>query len=346
MEGDGENEPLLRRETTSTWWEFISQNKKLLVTVSVIIGLVFIGTTLGVVLKFYLFPPTPDIPDAKGQIDLNLLSLSVWGSPASFGVLDKEERMKAIGEYLSNASYDVVILQELWMRPDHETIRSLLPPGLTMSDVGDLAPAVCDGRAAPTFCSGLALITKHPVKEFSFTSYSVHGNFWNYDGEFWARKGIGRVKLEPAANFSVEIFLTSLCASDSNSYYRQIQAREFGEALRSSEADFVLAGGNFEVDPRTSETTYSDVSRGMKDTKSQYFGQRWLDYTLATYGNTKNSYTSEYSPLIYDYLLHKAKSSNKILVRKVDIPILKIKSGKSLSNHEASVAEYTLTKSN
>ena len=75
----------------------------------------------------------------------------------------------------------MVLLQELWMRPDHETIRSHLPAGYWMSgevrglhcwslivlspEVGDLAPSdICDGRVAPTFCSGLALITNLPVK--------------------------------------------------------------------------------------------------------------------------------------------------------------------------------------
>ena len=33
----------------------------------------------------------------------------------------------------STQSYDVVLLQELWMRPDHETIRSRLPAGYWMS---------------------------------------------------------------------------------------------------------------------------------------------------------------------------------------------------------------------
>ena len=33
----------------------------------------------------------------------------------------------------STQSYDVVLLQELWMRPDHETIRSHLPAGYWMS---------------------------------------------------------------------------------------------------------------------------------------------------------------------------------------------------------------------
>ena len=58
----------------------------------------------------------------------------------------------------------------------------------------------------------------------------------------------------------------------------------------------------------------------------------------------QNSYSSKYSPLVYDYLLHRAGKNNKISVRKVEIPILKMKSGKSLSNHEASVAGYTLRK--
>ena len=81
---------------------------------------------------------------------------------------------------------------------------------------------------------------KFICRDFSFTSFSVHGSIWNSDGEFWSRKGIGRVRLEPAVNFTVDIFLTSLCADDSNTYYRQIQAAEFGEALRNSDADFVL----------------------------------------------------------------------------------------------------------
>ena len=41
---------------------------------------------------------------------------------------DKEERISAIGEYIKayNETYDVVILQELWMRPDHSTIKDSL----------------------------------------------------------------------------------------------------------------------------------------------------------------------------------------------------------------------------
>ena len=44
--------------------------------------------------------------------------------------------------------------------------------GLVMTSVGSLAPAVCDGRAAPTWCSGLALLTRLPVLDTDFTAYS------------------------------------------------------------------------------------------------------------------------------------------------------------------------------
>ena len=103
----------------------------------------------------------------------------------------------------------------------------------------------------------------------------------------------------------------------------------------------------------------------MLDTKSLYFGDSWLNSNLATYGNihvgfivqwlelyiadadivyVQNSYSRQYSPLVYDYFLHKAANTNKIDVKKVEIPFLKMKSGKSLSNHEASVASFTLIK--
>ena len=39
-------------------------------------------------------------------------------------------QMKAIGAFIANSTeYDVVLLQDLLMRPDHETIRAMLPPG-------------------------------------------------------------------------------------------------------------------------------------------------------------------------------------------------------------------------
>ena len=134
------------------------------------------------------------------------MSLSVWGAPASLGTKDKTERVsfnsyqtskayfyckmnanatfpqiESIAAFIANSSeYDLVLLQDLWMRPDHETIRAALPKVIhnklisssgkivfcinlqnrVMTRVGDLAPALCDGRVLPTSCSGLALVSR------------------------------------------------------------------------------------------------------------------------------------------------------------------------------------------
>ena len=89
----------------------------------------------------------------KKKFTLRLLSLSVWGAPASLGTKDKTERVsfnsyqtskayfyckmnanatfpqiESIAAFIANSSeYDLVLLQDLWMRPDHETIRAALP---------------------------------------------------------------------------------------------------------------------------------------------------------------------------------------------------------------------------
>ena len=64
-------------------------------------------------------------------------------------------------------------------------------------------------------------------------------------------------------------------------------------------ADFVIAGGNLEVDPRTSESSYEDISNGLRDSRREALGSAWLDSNKATYGNKKNTYSSEAGPLIY-----------------------------------------------
>ena len=48
------------------------------------------------------------------------------------------------------------------------------------------------------------------------------------------------MRVAPSDNVTVDIFFTSLAANDYNKYYRQIQANEFGAALRHSNADYVI----------------------------------------------------------------------------------------------------------
>ena len=62
---------------------------------------------------------------------LKIMALNTWGMPASLGSYDKTDRMKAIGEHIGKAEHDIYLLEELWMRGDHSTIKSKIPEGYT-----------------------------------------------------------------------------------------------------------------------------------------------------------------------------------------------------------------------
>ena len=59
--------------------------------------------------------------------------------------------MAAIGDFINKADHDIYLLQELWMRPDHNTIRRRIPAGwfmTTVREMGNFHPDEfkCDGE--------------------------------------------------------------------------------------------------------------------------------------------------------------------------------------------------------
>ena len=183
----------------------------------------------------------------------------------------------------SQAEYDVYLLSELWMRPDHETIRRKLPPGNNhdfynlflffsqlfhnsgyyMTEVGDFALPTCDGRVLPSFCSGLAIVSRYPFIEVRLTwsikqaviNFLIFRNsFWNTHimGTYWSQMvnigpekaqvheiltnwvilgtflNLGRARIAIRETFVVDLFVTHTCAVGngySNAYYRTNQVK-------------------------------------------------------------------------------------------------------------------------
>ena len=148
-----------------------------------------------------------------------MMALNTWGMPASLGAYDKSLRMEAIGKLIQKKEYDVYLLEELWMRPDHRKIRGLIPSEYSMTTVDQLnnphQMTACDGSIGPDGCSGLAIVSRHKFTQvdiiwfdftfifsffifllivYIFTSqveffpYSDHGDLWWKDGEYFARK--------------------------------------------------------------------------------------------------------------------------------------------------------------
>jgi len=280
---------------------------------------------------------------------LNVFSLMVWGSPGSFGTEDKELRMEAIGNYIGNhTEFDVFLLNDLWMRGDHEKIRTLIPTGYQMSGVGELALRSCDGLAAPEFCSGLAIISKYPFKEIEFLSFTDHGDFfWDY--EYFLRRGAGRVRIEPSPGHTVDVFITSFASIDYNYWYRESQSKDLVTMVSQSDADHVIVAGDFNVDPRDNENTYKTLKTQLTDAVEEFYkndSSKYLDPALATLGNAKNTYSSKgQHPVVYDYIWYKTNKNNGISVADFQVPILRTKREEiSFSDHEAVTAKFQLSK--
>ena len=103
---------------------------------------------------------------------------------------------------------------------------------------------------------------RFPFNQIEFNSYTYHGNALNSltDGEWLARKGVGRVRIIPAYNVSIDVFVTHTAADPdpsynyNNEFYRQKQVEELiGTYLNESTADVILLGGDFNAGPDTKE---------------------------------------------------------------------------------------------
>ena len=71
-----------------------------------------------------------------------------------------------------------------------------------------------------------------------------------------ARKGIGRVRIAPLPNVTVDVFITHTAADPdpshgyTNRYYRLKQVRELmNKFISKAKADVVLLGGDFNAGP-------------------------------------------------------------------------------------------------
>jgi len=270
---------------------------------------------------------------------LRLLSLMVWGSPGSFGTADKELRIAAIGNLTQSPDWDIFVLSDLWMRPDHDKIQQSIPEGWDMTSVGDLSLPSCDGVIAPEFCSGLAVVSRFPILEVDFTAFAVSGDLlWDY--EYFLRRGLGRVRVEPIKGEKVDIYVTSLASMDYNYWYREHQAAQLVTLLAKSDSDYLVLAGDFNVDPRDGEATYKTFKGALTDSVEEYYKDdksKWLDPNLSTLGNPANSYTSKGAhPVIYDYVWYRPAKDKAISVSSYQVPHLTTggKKDVSLSSHE------------
>jgi len=258
-----------------------------------------------------------------GIVTLKVFAFNVWGMPGGLGGCKyKKERMIALANVIQSGTpyFDILLMEELWMEADHSTLANASKQaGFYMTEFRELASSLCDGRVLITECSGLAIISRHPIKEAEFTMYTWKGTIW--DGEDLAGKGVGRVRIEPMANTTVDVFVTHTIADSgtkmaNNTWYRVKQVEELMEShVKKSTADAVILGGDFNSPPKMEPgEPYEIVQRFMKNSAEEIFSKlkEWLMPKFATYGNQRNSFSYMYDPTTYDYIFHKSMSAETL----------------------------------
>ena len=301
--------------------------------------------------------PAVRVPVFYSNIQLKVFAFNVWGMPEFLGSEDKQVRMNAIGKLVAEEDYDLYLFSELWLRSDHQIIKSWLPAGFFMTEIADFSLPSCDGIISPWDCSGLAIVSRFPFLETEFHPFLETGDWQSLDGEYWAQKGVGRVRIEPSHGFTTDVFVTHTCAegpSYSNEYYRQKQAEQVKQIVSDSDAIFVIVGGDLNTSPST--TTYNALGSVLVNSLQGPLITlaKVLDAERATYGNPQNYYSRGSLPVVYDYVWFTAREGNKVWSTFTDVPVLKTeKPGTkednvtreiSLSDHEAVIVFLKLWK--
>ena len=98
---------------------------------------------------------------------LKVLDVNMWGLPESFGSKDKRARFHALRDIVtSHPEYDVILLQEVWLHEDYDTIRKAVPYA---TDFGFYRN--CTAALMQADCDGLAILSRHEIEAFSFLPF-------------------------------------------------------------------------------------------------------------------------------------------------------------------------------
>ncbi|KAG2431750.1 hypothetical protein HXX76_009246 [Chlamydomonas incerta] len=130
---------------------------------------------------------------------LKLLTFNTWGLPMASK--DHPLRLGRQAEYFRNEGreLDIVFLQEVWTP---EYVRLLSDAG---AEAGLTHSTTFDGGV---FGAGLLLLSRHPITDLAFRTYSVKGEPGALEGEAMAGKGIGYARVVLPTGAAVHLFNT------------------------------------------------------------------------------------------------------------------------------------------
>ena len=133
---------------------------------------------------------------------LKVASFNIWGLITS---KDKSARISAITRYFTKnpRGLDILCLQELWVAEDYRTVRAGL--SLEFPHAHYFKSGVVG--------SGLAIFSKFPIEEAWWKGFTLAGKADRiFDGDWYAGKGIGAVRIKHPVIGDIDVFNTHVRA--------------------------------------------------------------------------------------------------------------------------------------
>ena len=297
--------------------------------------------------EFAILPNVRIDISGSGGGTLRVLNVNMWGLKLPLA-MDRRERFVALRNHLRRNYYDVVLLQEVWDRASYDILRQsklYITPFKAFNG--------CSGRLPlPLECSGLVILSRHPIKKHWYKEFSVRGNVIPPDpqGQLFVRKGLAVARIW-WNGLNVDVFtshLVSYMMSDrENRNIRKTQAKEAVDFIRKSSADVQIFAGDANATPKS--PTYRILTSAMRDPLIERFGPRSsLDPRWRTWGNRRNTYTAGMPGAArIDYLLYRGRPGVQIYPTHFNLPPLRAYaagSKVSITDHEPILAEFSIRK--
>ncbi|KAH0808115.1 hypothetical protein GEV33_014666 [Tenebrio molitor] len=259
-------------------------------------------------------------------MELKVFTLNCWG--LAVVSRDRIHRIKAIGEMLATSHYDVVCLQEIWLKSDYELIKH------KVSGVLPYSHYFYSGVTG----SGICILSRHTMEEVFFHQWPVNGYIHKiHHGDWFGGKGLH-------AEYNRKC--------DEYQAHRVLQAFDTAQFIQmtSGGADLVILAGDLNTEP--GDLAYRIILNvsGFTDAFNE------AGETVQDMAATCESLTNSYTPTALlkknipgkrlDYIMYHSSSNLQVDLKSYELPLPnKVpECSYSYSDHEAVAATLIISR--
>ncbi|QRV80431.1 endonuclease/exonuclease/phosphatase family protein [Ceratobasidium sp. AG-Ba] len=182
--------------------------------------------------------------DDHDDTRIRVLTFNCWG--LRFVSQHRLARVNAIAERILNAApaYDIVALQELWLKSDHALVAEIVAPVLPHSTV----------FYSGAFGSGLSLFSRFPIEQAQMHPFALAGDPIDVlGGDWFVGKGVAAATLSHPILGHVELLTSHMFARGGETgtvlqqAHRLVGAWEYAQLIRRAAelGRYVIVAGDF-----------------------------------------------------------------------------------------------------